>query len=80
MAVRFWRVLRPTPHPQTIPVIALTSSEAESDVLSSYQLLANSYLRKPDNLSQFKGLVKSLNDFWLTRVKLPKNGQSVVPR
>jgi two-component system, chemotaxis family, response regulator Rcp1 len=58
----------------------LTSSEAESDVVSSYQLLANSYLRKPDNLSEFEALVKSLNDFWLTRVKLPKHKQSVGPR
>ena len=37
------------------------------------------YLRKPDNLSEFEALVKRLNDFWLTRVKLPKKEQSVGP-
>jgi chemotaxis family two-component system response regulator Rcp1 len=56
-----------------IPAIVFTSSEAESDVVSSYQLMANSYLRKPDNLTQFEALVKSLNDFWLKRVKVPRD-------
>jgi chemotaxis family two-component system response regulator Rcp1 len=55
----------------------LTSSEAESDVLKSYQLMANSYLKKTGDLSEFEMLVKSLNDFWLTRVKLPKQQQTV---
>lgn len=69
--------VKANPHLQTIPVIVLTSSEAETDVASSYQLMANSYLRKPQNLAEFEQLVISLNDFWLTRVKLPKKEQSV---
>jgi two-component system, chemotaxis family, response regulator Rcp1 len=56
---------------KTIPIIVLTTSEAESDVAQSYKLLASCYLVKPVELSQFEELVKSLNDFWLTRVKLP---------
>jgi two-component system, chemotaxis family, response regulator Rcp1 len=65
--------VKANPHLQMIPVIVLTSSEAESDVVSSYQLLANSYLRKPGDLSEFEALVKSLNDFWFMRVKLPRH-------
>lgn len=60
------------PHLQTIPVIVLTSSQDESDVASSYKLMANSYLRKPENLGEFEAMVVSLNGFWFTRVKLPK--------
>lgn len=64
--------VKANPHLQTIPVIVLASSEAESDVESSYQLMANSYLRKPGNLEEWEQMVKSLNGFWFTRVKLPK--------
>jgi chemotaxis family two-component system response regulator Rcp1 len=64
--------IKKDPHLQTIPVIVLTSSEVDSDVTISYQLMANSYLRKPSNWNDFEELVKSLNDFWLTRVRLPK--------
>jgi len=60
------------PHLQTIPVIVLTSSQDESDVASSYKLMANSYLRKPGNLGEFEAMVVSLNGFWFTRVKLPQ--------
>jgi CheY-like chemotaxis protein len=55
----------------TIPTIILTTSEAEADILQSYQLRANSYLSKPVQLDAFMSLVKSINDFWLTRAKLP---------
>jgi len=54
-----------------IPTVILTTSNAESDVLTSYQLQANCYLNKPVELDVFEGLVRSINDFWLTRVKLP---------
>jgi two-component system, chemotaxis family, response regulator Rcp1 len=64
--------VKANPHLQTIPVIVLTSSEAESDVESSYRLMANSYLRKPDNFDEFEQMARSLNGFWFTRVKLPK--------
>ena len=62
---------------KTIPTVILTSSEAESDVVKSYQLQANCYLSKPMHFEAFHSLVKSINDFWLTRVKLPqqRNGE-----
>jgi chemotaxis family two-component system response regulator Rcp1 len=65
--------VKTNPHLQTIPVIVLTSSEAESDVESSYKLMANSYLRKPANWDEFERMVISLNNFWFMRVKLPKH-------
>jgi chemotaxis family two-component system response regulator Rcp1 len=54
-----------------IPTIILTTSDAEADVVKSYQLGANCYLRKPVRLEAFESVVKSINDFWLTKVKLP---------
>jgi chemotaxis family two-component system response regulator Rcp1 len=61
---------------KTIPTVILTSSEAESDVIKSYQLQANCYLSKPMHFEAFHTLVKSINDFWLTRVKLPQHGHT----
>jgi chemotaxis family two-component system response regulator Rcp1 len=62
------------PRLKTIPIIVLTTSEAESDIVQSYKLNASCYLIKPVELNQFEALVKSLNDFWLTKVKLPRAG------
>jgi two-component system, chemotaxis family, response regulator Rcp1 len=56
---------------KTIPTIILTTSEAEADILRSYQLQANCYLNKPVQLDAFEALVKSINDFWLTKAQLP---------
>jgi two-component system, chemotaxis family, response regulator Rcp1 len=56
---------------KTIPTVILTTSDAEADIMTSYQLRANCYLSKPVQLEEFEGLVKSINDFWLTTVKLP---------
>ena len=56
---------------KTIPTIILTTSEAEADILKSYQLQANCYLCKPVQLDAFETVVKSIKDFWLTRAKLP---------
>lgn len=58
-----------------IPTIILTTSDAESDVLISYQLQANCYLRKPAHWDAFDNLVRSINAFWLTRAKLPQPKQ-----
>lgn len=55
-----------------IPTIVLSSSEAHADVLISYQLQANCYLRKPTQWSAFDGIVRSINTFWLAKVKLPQ--------
>jgi len=57
---------------KTIPTVILTTSEDQMDILKSYQLLANCYLTKPVELDQFESLVKSINKFWLTKVKLPQ--------
>jgi two-component system, chemotaxis family, response regulator Rcp1 len=60
---------------KSIPTVILTTSEAEADIVKSYHLQANCYLSKPVELEVFEGLVKSINDFWLTRAKLPKAWQ-----
>jgi len=60
---------------KTIPTVILTTSEAEVDIVKSYQLHANCYLSKPVQLDAFESLVKSINDFWLTKVKLPSQRQ-----
>ncbi|MDF2645831.1 MAG: response regulator [Paenibacillus sp.] len=55
-----------------IPVIILTTSEAEQDILRAYDLHANCYITKPVNLEQFLAVVRSIENFWLTLVKLPR--------
>ena len=60
-----------------IPIVILTTSDAEVDIARSYQLQANCYLSKPVQLDAFEALVKSINDFWLTKVKLPQQKQVV---
>ncbi len=54
-----------------IPVVVLTTSSAEVDILKSYALHANCYITKPVDLDQFVQVVKSIDDFWLTIVRLP---------
>ena len=60
---------------RSIPVVILTTSKAEEDIVKSYNQYANCYITKPLDLSQFSTVVKSINDFWLTIVKLPTNVQ-----
>jgi chemotaxis family two-component system response regulator Rcp1 len=60
---------------KSIPTVILTTSEAQVDVMKSYQLHANSYLTKPVNRDAFESLVKSISEFWLSKVKLPPRGQ-----
>ena len=57
---------------KTIPTVILTTSEAEADIVKSYQLQANCYLTKPIMLDAFESLVKSINEFWMTKVRLPQ--------
>jgi chemotaxis family two-component system response regulator Rcp1 len=54
-----------------IPVIILTTSEAEEDILRAYNLAVNCYITKPVDLDQFIKVVKAIEDFWFTVVKLP---------
>ena len=51
--------------------MVLTTSTAEKDILESYNLYANCYINKPVDLDQFVSIVSSIEDFWLTIVKLP---------
>jgi len=55
---------------KTIPIVILTTSDTESDITRSYQLQANCYLTKTVRLEEFENLVRSINDFWLTKAKL----------
>lgn len=55
-----------------IPTVILTTSDAEADIVRSYELQANCYLSKPVQLDAFENLVKSINDFWLMNAKLPQ--------
>lgn len=57
-----------------IPVIVMTTSQAEEDILKSYNLHANCYVTKPMDLDQFIKVIKSLEEFWFTLVKLPGKG------
>ena len=59
------------PDLKVIPVIVLTTSAAESDILRSYELHANSYVTKPVGLDAFLASVRGIEDFWLTLVRLP---------
>lgn len=54
-----------------IPVVVLTTSRAEEDILRSYKLHANCYITKPVDFGQFASVVQSIEDFWFTVVKLP---------
>jgi CheY-like chemotaxis protein len=57
-----------------IPVVILTTSSAEKDVLKSYDLHANCFITKPIDLNQFLNVVKAIEDFWLSIVVLPPDG------
>lgn len=65
--------IKKDPNWQLIPVVILTTSSAEEDIIKSYNLHANCYITKPVDLDQFINVVKSVEDFWLTVVKLPPN-------
>ncbi len=57
---------------KSIPTVILSTSDAETDIANSYKLQANCYLSKPVQLDEFENLVKSVTEFWLTKVKLPR--------
>jgi chemotaxis family two-component system response regulator Rcp1 len=60
---------------KVIPVIILTTSAAEQDIMNTYALHANCYIMKPVDLEQFIRVIRSIEEFWLTIVKLPLNGK-----
>ncbi len=57
-----------------IPVVVLTTSAVDEDILRAYDLHANCYVTKPVDFNQFMRIVRTLDDFWLTVVKLPPHG------
>ena len=67
-------VVKTDEHLRRIPVVVLTVSKAEEDILKTYDLHANCYITKPIDLDQFMKVVRAIEDFWLSIVKLPPNG------
>ena len=65
--------IKEDPDLRRIPVVILTISQAEEDILKTYDLHANCYITKPVDLDQFIKVVKSIEDFWFGIVKLPPN-------
>jgi two-component system, chemotaxis family, response regulator Rcp1 len=63
--------IKENPELKSIPVVVLTTSASEADILRSYLLHANCYITKPVNLDGFLTVVKSIDSFWLSIVKLP---------
>jgi two-component system, chemotaxis family, response regulator Rcp1 len=63
--------IKADPRLRRIPVVVLTTSSAEEDILKTYDLHANCYITKPVDLDQFMRVVKSIEDFWVSVVKLP---------
>ena len=63
--------IKADPSLRNIPVVVLTSSQAEQDIVRAYDLHANCYITKPVDLDQFIRVVQSIEDFWFTIVKLP---------
>ena len=72
MDVEVLREVKGDANVKTIPIVVLTTSAAEEDVTRSYGLHANSYITKPVDLDKFIAVVRSIEDFWLTIVTLPR--------
>jgi chemotaxis family two-component system response regulator Rcp1 len=68
--------IKETENLATIPVVILTTSALEADILKSYALHANCYITKPVDLEGFLSVVRSIDGFWLTVVKLPHEGNA----
>lgn len=65
------REIKDDEHLKVIPVVILTTSKAEEDIIKTYSLHANCYVTKPLGLQQFLDVVRSIEDFWFTIVRLP---------
>jgi chemotaxis family two-component system response regulator Rcp1 len=63
--------IKQDPNLRRIPVVVMTSSSAEPDILKSYDLHANSYVVKPPDFARFAAVVRAIQDFWLGTAKLP---------
>ena len=65
-------IIKNDPDLRRIPVIMLTTSSSEKDILASYNNYANCYITKPVDLDRFMDVVRTIEDFWISIVKLPK--------
>ena len=65
------KTIKSDPALRHIPVVMLTSSDSERDIVKSYQLGANCYVTKPVGLESFRAIVNSIEEFWFTVVRLP---------
>jgi len=63
--------MKSDPHLKTIPVVVLTTSEADEDIVRSYELHANCYVTKPVDFDKFVTIVQAIDDFWVSVVRLP---------
>jgi len=68
--------IKADPDLRRIPVVVLTTSEAEADVMTAYDQHANCYITKPVDLSQFEAVVRSIEGFWFDIVHLPQDGDA----
>lgn len=66
-------IIKQDDHLKKIPVIMLTTSVSEKDIIESYTKYANCFISKPVNLPQFMDVVKTIEDFWISIVRLPQN-------
>ena len=69
--------IKESPALKSIPVVILTTSASDADILRSYRLHANCYITKPVDLDGFLKVVKSIDSFWLSVVKLPQRGEGI---
>ena len=70
----FLAEIKDDPVLKRIPVVVLTTSQSETDILRTYNLHANCFISKPVDLDQFMTVVKAIENFWMTIVTLPPNG------
>ncbi len=66
-------IIKEDPALQHIPVVVLTSSDADADILKAYKAMANCYVKKPVMFQEFLNTIKLIDDFWLSVVRLPKD-------
>lgn len=71
------RSIKEDPELCTIPVVIMTSSKAETDILKSYELQANCYVQKPIDFRQFVRIVRSIEDFWFEVVRMPRTSPRI---
>jgi CheY-like chemotaxis protein len=67
----FLKLIKANEEQKTIPVIILTTSDSERDIIESYQLQASGYVHKPVTLDEFKGVMEKIEDYWFVMCRLP---------